>query len=697
MTGGTIGKNQMTIDRRTFVLGASGAAAAAGLATPAAADAAAATGSIMDVEHVVILMQENRAFDHYFGMLRGVRGFDDPRALTLPGGRSVWSQPQEDKAGGGVVWPFRIDTRASAANCSQGLDHSWKGSQHRWRNWDVWMPEKGPLAMAYMAREDLPYYYALADAFTVCDAYHCSIQGPTGPNRFYHMSGSSGLTAGFEDIYCVTNDGCDDNPGADMAKDDPKFGGLTWTPYAERLERAGISWRVYQEYANFSDNALGYFADFRALDRGSSRYRRGRAWVEGSTPQNAEMSRARHLIAAFAADVAADRLPAVSWIVPQIQMSEHPDASPAYGQYLTGQLIAALAANPDVWAKTVFILNYDENDGFFDHVPPPIPATAPRYGATTVDPRGETYRGEPVGLGPRVPMVIVSPWTHGGWVDSQLFDHTSVLRFLEQRFGVEEPNISPWRRSVCGDLTSAFDFDVTPQQRRDTRWLAALPDVGDYMALSDESCRAPAPVVASGPGRPRQEPGVRPARALPYALDVVPTWTETGLSLRLVNQGGVGAVFVVRDDGGVQDPRHYTVGAGRTLDAVCPIADGAYALTISGPNGFHRAYRGVGRGVRIEARANLATGGLALSLRNAGDKDVALSIRSVRSGTRRPVRLSAGAARRVVMPLAGGHRWYDVIIESGAGGAAASQRLAGHFETGAPDISEPGLDPRGVV
>src|SRR5205085_5303921 len=102
--------------------------------------------------------------------------------------------------------------------------------------------------------------------------------------------------------------------------------------------------------------------------------------------------------------------------------------------------------------KTVLLPNFDENDGYFDHVPPPVPRTP--AGGNGPD----WFNGQPVGLGPRVPMIVVSPWTVGGYVSSEIFDHTSVLRFLERWTGVAEPNISDWRRALCGDLTSAFDF-----------------------------------------------------------------------------------------------------------------------------------------------------------------------------------------------------------------------------------------------
>jgi phospholipase C len=666
----------MTLDRRSFVIGASGAAAAARLTVPAAARAR--KGSIDDIEHVVILMQENRSFDHYFGMLRGVRGFGDPRPAVLPGGKPVWAQPD----GKDAVWPFRLDTRTTAAGCTASLDHSWKGSQQQWRNWDAWIAGKTPMTMGYLTREDLPYYYALADAFTVCDAYHCSIFGPTSPNRLYHFSGTSGLSAGFNGPYVVTNGGADTNPTADMAKDDPDIPGLPWIPYAERLERAGVSWRVYQEYDNFTDNPLAFFAAFRKLDPTSSRYRRARAWAPGSTAADAHTSKARHLIAEFAADVAADRLPAVSWIVAPEHMCEHPDAPPAYGQVLTAGLIAALAAHPEVWAKTVFILNFDENDGFFDHVPPPIPAIRPELGASTVSLRGEDYRGEPIGLGPRVPMVIASPWTRGGWVDSQLFDHTSVLRFLARRFGVEEPNISPWRREICGDLTSAFDFDRSLGQRRDTSWAKELPAVAGYIAKSDAECRLPAPTVVRTDAAPAPELGTRPARALPYDLDVVPRWSGGELTLAFVNRGSVGAVFQVQDRAAMDGYRYYTVGAGKTVSDSWRTAD----LVVSGPNGFHRAFRNPGSD-RITAQARFDALRAMIALSNAGEGDKKLSVHSAHTGETRHLALSAGESGRVALGLAADHRWYDLEIRNAAGEVLA--RLAGHVETGEPGISEP--------
>ncbi|HJR72280.1 MAG TPA: phospholipase C, phosphocholine-specific, partial [Luteimonas sp.] len=451
----------MISDERRRFLKFAAAAATAPLWPKAIHDAlavppATVTGTLADVQHVVILMQENRSFDHYLGALRGVRGFDDPRPIPLPGGKTVWQQP-ERPGGRRITLPFRLDTANTAAQCLADIDHSWKGSHALWKDYDAWIQTKGAFCMGHFTRADLPFYYALADAFTVCDAYYCSHHGPTNPNRMHLFTGTSGLTVG-DDGPQVVNNADDGNWTADMAKDDPKFAGHAWTTYAERLQAAGIAWKVYQEYDNYGDNSLPSFRNFRRLDHESELYRRGRAWVAGSHAGNAEASRGEHLVAAFAKDVREGALPQVSWLVAPYLLSEHPAATPAYGESLTARLLSALAANPEVWSKTVFIVNYDENGGFFDHAAPHLPAIERKLGLSTVDTAAENYHGTPVGLGVRVPMFVVSPWSRGGWVDSQVFDHTSVLRFLEQRFGVEEPNIGAWRRAVCGDLTSALDF-----------------------------------------------------------------------------------------------------------------------------------------------------------------------------------------------------------------------------------------------
>lgn len=542
------------------------------------------SGGIQDVEHIVVLMQENRSFDHYFGTLRGVRGFGDPRPMTLRSGRPVFAQPTPD--GRGEILPFHMDSHTTSAPLVKSLDHSWKGSAAEWAEYDVWIKHKTPLTMGHFTRADIPYYHALADAFTICDAYHASIHGPTNPNRMFLFTGTSGLAVGDAGLQAVSN-ADDANWTADSGRDKPDFRGAGWTTYAERLQASGISWRVYQEYDNFGDNSLAFFAVFRGLTPDHTLHRRGRAIVPGSTEANAASSDAGHLVEAFAADVAGNSLPQVSWIVAPTRYSEHPEAPPAYGESLTARIIDALTANPAVWGRTALIINYDENDGFFDHMPAPLPAVGSIAGRSTIDTRGEVYKGEAVGLGVRVPLIVVSPWTRGGWVSSELFDHTSVIRFIERRFGVMEPNITPWRRGVTGDLTGLFDF-ADP----DGSALSAFPATADYAERTAAIARLPHPVVPAQQTLPVQEPGRRPARPLPYRLAVRETMgAAAGLGLEFVNDGDAAAVFNVYATGGGAGPWFYTVGAGQTLRDDFGV-ESRYALTVHGPNGFLRGYAG---------------------------------------------------------------------------------------------------------
>ncbi|HWD27272.1 MAG TPA: phospholipase C, phosphocholine-specific [Rhizomicrobium sp.] len=642
----------MTIDRRSLLtLGAAAALLPPALQRALGAPASPRTGTIEDVEHVVIFMQENRSFDHYFGSLRGVRGFDDPRAIALPGGKPVWQQPREPGAAETVA-PFHLDTKATFAQGMNSLDHSWKKSFHLWKHHDAWIPVKGEMTMGYFTRTDLPFYYALADAFTICDAYHCSIFGPTNPNRLFLWTGTSGLSVGYNGNDVIDNPP-DANEGADIAKDTPSYKGLAWTTYAERLETAGVSWRVYQEYDNYGDNALAYFQQYRGGVPHGVLHEKARSWVAGSTEQNAKASRGEHLVAAFADDVTHDRLPQVSWIVAPTIMCEHPQATPGYGESLTWRLLEALASNPAVFAKTAFILNYDENDGFFDHVPPPVPPLYPQIGVSTVDMKGESYLGEPVGFGPRVPLIIVSPWTRGGFVNSQLSDHTSVLRFLETRFGVHEPNISAWRRALAGDLTSMFDFTQSGA------WPAISSN--DPLARTDAQSKLPAAQFVQDEHLPRQEPGQRPARPLPYDLEAA----YDGGKLTIVNRGSVGAGFVAFSPHAGEGPWFYTVEAGKTLTH----APGAADLSVYGPNGFLREFHGAGPTVALSYDPK--TGSLRIDGAN-------LLVQDAYSPT------APGAS----IPLAERDHWYDVTVTS-PHDKTFRRRLAGHVETGRPSKSDP--------
>ncbi len=379
-------------------------------------------GSLRDIEHIVILMQENRSFDHYFGTMPGVRGFSDPAAIRLAGGNPVFRQPYPGHPHGYLA-PFHYDTKTTSAQATPRTDHSWRSQHEAWNNgrMNEWVPVKGPYTMGYFTQADIPFQWALAQAFTVCDNYHCSVFGPTNPNRLYMWTGMidpKGTAGG-----PVT----DDSPAYDNVI-------LSWTTYPERLQRAGISWQVYQEEDNFDDNALAWFKQFARAPVSSPLWQRGMR---------------KRAAGWFEDDARAGRLPQVSWLIAPTAQSEHPAYFPAAGAEYIAAKLDAIASNEDLWHKTLFILCYDENDGMFDHVPPPTPPSGTP---------AEFVSSEPIGLGFRVPAIVVSPWSAGGHVCSDVLDHTSLIRVIEQRFGVTEPNISAWRRRTCGDFSSALRF-----------------------------------------------------------------------------------------------------------------------------------------------------------------------------------------------------------------------------------------------
>jgi phospholipase C len=431
-------------------------------------------GSLKDIKHVVILMQENRSFDHYFGTLPGVRGFADPTAITLSSGRPVFYQPDPNHPDGYLL-PFHLDTQTTNAQAIPSTSHAWAVQHSAWDsgNMDNWVPShvaadgaNGSFTMGYYERQDIPFQFALAESFTICDNYHCSVLGPTWPNRLYHISG--------------TIDPLGENGGPIISNVDPTP--YTWPSYPEALTQEGVSWQVYQEVNNYDCNLLEMFKNFRDAPVGSTLYRSGmRNYAAGQ----------------FEYDAMHDRLPAVSWIIPTSYQCEHPDYLPAAGADFVASKIDAIASNPDVWAKTVFILNYDENDGLFDHVAPP---TAPAGTAL------EYVDGLPIGAGFRVPCIIVSPWTQGGWIASETFDHTSVLQFLERLTGVAIPNLSAWRRATFGDLTSAFGFPARGSP------FPVLPDTKAQLARAVQQVSTlPAPQFpTTSQTPPTQETGPRP-------------------------------------------------------------------------------------------------------------------------------------------------------------------------------------------
>ncbi|KVP88802.1 phospholipase C, phosphocholine-specific [Burkholderia ubonensis] len=692
--------------RRRFlhtVAQSAGAAAALGafpesIRRALAIPAARGTGTIRDVEHIVVFMQENRSFDHYFGHLRGVRGYNDRFPIPLPNGKPVWYQPSKADPAKPVL-PFRLDTKTTSAQCLGALDHSWAKTHAAidGGRYDQWPANKTDMTMGYHVREDIPFHYALADAFTVCDHYFCSLPGPTHPNRAYLMTGTIDPTGKFGGPLLDNADYVD----GDLP---PAYQLLTWQTFPERLEARGVSWQIYQQgltwadpvNGNYGTNILQNFANFIHAQPGSSLYQRAQTV---------------RTLDDLKSDVINDRLPQVSWLLPPAVFSEHPKYTPAYGANYTSQILDALTANPDVWSKTVLFIMYDENDGFFDHIVPPQPPTSAAQGASTVTTDGElhtvvnpgrggsyTADGLPYGLGPRVPMTVVSPWTKGGFVCSQVFDHTSVIRFIGERFGVDEPNITPWRRTVCGDLRAAFDF------RTQDATFPPLPDTSQYRSIADQQCTSqPAPTVPAQPAPiDPQEPGVRPARALPYELHVNARVDGANrLRIEFANRGEQGAHFNVYATNRGDGPWRYTVGAHRTLHANFDLSatHGAYAFSVYGPNGFVRIFSGNASAAaahrrnhaqpEVKAGYDVANGNLYLKLHNHGTGHVTLTLTDNAYGApARQVTLHAGDERVEQWLLASSHQWYDVTVSDGANGTF-SRRFAGHVENGRPSYSDP--------
>ena len=477
--------------RRAF-LGAAGAGIVGSTLFPGLARAASvqakAGATLDDIEHVVILMQENRSFDEYFGTASGVIGFDDPHAIAgvfqQVGGQDPGGSPNSD----GYTLPWHMDTKTTSAQKGGDLDHEWPTMHLMWNEgrMDQFLTGQAEnrITMGYFTRDDIPYHYALADNFTLCDMYFHSLLGPTHPNRAMHMSG--------------TNDpnGAAGGPFIDNTQSGP----WKWTSFPETLQAAGIDWYLYQEGGansdNYSDNPLPQFAAYQ--DTTTDLYRRGCSTIEIASGQ----LKGTGIAARLKSDVLSGKLPQVAWIVGPQETTEHPTSTPGRGAQFIDQILEALTADLNVWAKTLLIINYDEADGHFDHVLPPTPPVG------TAD---EFVAGEPVGLGFRVPCFLISPFAVGPLVCSDVLDHTSVIRFLERKFNVHCPNISAWRRATVGDFTTALNFAATPVNS-----MPQLPS-GDRMA-ADATAQAalPSPVPPSPQVMPHQE--ALPVRGRPSGL-----------------------------------------------------------------------------------------------------------------------------------------------------------------------------------
>ncbi|QFZ73289.1 phospholipase C, phosphocholine-specific [Streptomyces fagopyri] len=677
------------VNRRRFLQLAGGTAAFTALSDSveraAALPAHHASGTIDDVEHIVVLMQENRSFDHYFGSLRGVRGFGDPHPVTQPNGKPVWYQSDGTKD----VLPFRPEADDLGLQFIQDLPHGWSDGHAAFNQgrYDKWVPAKSSTTMAYLTREDIPFHYALADAFTICDAYHCSFIGSTDPNRYYMWTGYTG------------NDGKGGGPvlGNDEA-------GYDWTTYPERLEAAGVSWKIYQDVGdgldangswgwipdayrgNYGDNSLLYFNQYRDAEPGDPLYDKARTGTDARKGEG--------FFDRLKADVKGGKLPRISWVVAPEAFTEHPNWPANYGAWYIAQVLDALTSDPKVWARTALFVTYDENDGFFDHLVPPFPPQSAAQGRSTVDVGPDLHQGDaghaagPYGLGQRVPMLVVSPWSKGGFVCSETFDHTSIIRFMERRFGVHEPNISPWRRAISGDLTAAFDFS-----RKDAGPVA-LPDTDGYLPPDHDRHPDYVPTPPAHPVLPRQERGSRPARPLKYAplVDGSADPAAGRFTLTFGSGAKAGAAFLVTSGNRTDGPWTYTAEAGKTVSDTWNSAysNGSYDLTVHGPNGFLRVFKGPGKAAGPEVTARHVGEDVELTFTNKGAGTADLRLTDAYGGRPRSFKVRPGATLRHRVDLRASHRWYDLTVES-ATRSGFSRRFAGHVENGRPGVSDPAI------
>ncbi|WDF79638.1 phospholipase C, phosphocholine-specific [Mucilaginibacter sp. KACC 22773] len=796
----------------------------------------------LDAEHIVILMQENRSFDHTYGMLKGVRGYNDPRAIDLPNKNKVWLQSNHT---GETYVPFHLDIKNTKATWMSSLPHSW-ANQVNARNdgkFDQWLNVKRnsikeysdmPLTMGFHSREDIPFYYALADAFTVCDQNFCSALTGTNPNRLFFFTGT---------IRAEQHE----NSLAHVWNDDMDYGTLNWGTFPERLEDHNISWKHYQNeiaidtglvgeedpwLSNFQDNPLEFFGQYNiklydrhiahlqkqstdlpgeidAIEKQIAALPVGDAHIDHLKKQLKQKRRdlenvkkdmasldpgkfatlsqreknlhqkgfvtntadphyrtlsplkyddngtERELLVPkgdvlhqFREDIKGGQLPTVSWLSAPEHFSDHP-SSAWYGAWYVSEVMDILTQNPEVWKKTIFILAYDENDGYFDHVPP-FTAPHPHKAGTGkvsdgIDTSVEfvTYEQEkarnnfpevfdresPVGLGFRVPLVIASPWSRGGWVNSEVFDHTSTLQFLEKFLShktgkkVVEPNISNWRRTVCGDLSTTFrpyNGETLPNPEFVAREVflegihkaqfKKLPT--DYKLLTAEEIALINKTPHISPYMPQQEKGIKPSSALPYQLyadgklsaDKKSFAIKFNASKQLFGDKALGSPFNVYAPGkyaSFKDPQKmeplrawaYALTAGDSFADIWPLHEfenGEYHLRVYGPNGFYREYKGNAADPLLDVTCDYQQANIALKLANLSH-DKAYSVQVTDHGYKtnnHKVVVNKKGQSTLVLDLSKSHGWYDFSIKV-TGSHAFEKRYAGRVESGKHSFSDP--------
>lgn len=650
----------------------------------------AALSTFYDAEHVVILMQENRSFDHAFGSLKGVRGFLDKKAFIKQDGHSVFFQKGND---GKYASPARLDLRNTKSTWMSSLPHSWSDQQKAFNKgkYDQWLQSKAsgnkdykniPLTLGYYNREDLPFYYQLADAFTIFDQYFCSSLTGTTPNRLFHWSGTLREQQNGQVKANVYNENIDYD----------KNHQARWKSFPEILEEQNVSWKIYQNeislpkgmsgeqeawLSNFTDNPIEWFSAFNVkfskgyyknipniitylkseIEKNPTHKERlegliaelqedlvkyhpdnysklsqkeknlhEKAFTTNSEDPdywNLEIGNDEHgerlvvpkgdVLFKFRKDVEEKKLPLVSWLVAPEHFSDHP-GSPWYGAWYISEVLNILTKDPETWKKTIFIINYDENDGYFDHVLPFAPPLNPsqpidmngKEGVDYVN-KSQQYMSDnklkdheriegTVGLGYRVPMIIASPWTKGGFVNSEVSDHTSVLQFLEKfiekKFNKKATadNISDWRRAICGDLTSAFNSSNVKAPQMD------YLNQKEYTKTINAAKNKPVPNLKwhsenelNNSLLEIQERGTRPSNALPYNYLV----NLEGDHIKMQNLKESGIPLLIYDRTKLNSENYYFSYALYSKQELSHSVNAdQYNYEVFGPNGFYRNFKG---------------------------------------------------------------------------------------------------------
>ncbi len=788
-----------------------------------------------DAEHIVFLMQENRSFDHQLGSLQGVRGYNDPRAIYLPDKNKVWLQSNKE---GDTYGPFHLNVKDTRVAWMGSLPHGWTDQTDAMNNgkYDKWLEVKRarnkayadmPLTMGYCDRSDFPFYYSLADAFTVCDQNFCSSITGTHPNRHYWMTGTVREANEVQAIAYLWN------------VDNYEYPELSWKTYPERLEENGISWKVYQNeltmgyglkeeesswLSNFGTNVLEYYKQYNVrlhaggianlqtkkdnilrliadlekqpadpktaqrlaaakkllsrIEAAQEKYTKesfdsllqrekelnNKAFItnsndpffhdltslkytDGGTERELNVPKG-DVFFQFREDVKNNTLPTVSWLMPPAYFSDHP-GEPWFGPWYVSEAMEILLQNPEVWKKTIFIITYDENDGYFDHIPPytvPNPykentgkvsgGIDPRLDFATRDQQtnpstmASSIRESSIGLGYRVPMIIASPWSRGGFVNSELFDHTSSLQFLEnfleKKFHkkITEENITQWRRTICGDLTSVFrpynGEKINPPQFLDKQpFIEGIHQAqfretpANFKKLSAAEIDQINNDPALSPYFPKQEKGIRPACGLPYELYANGHFSKDRKSYEIAFKAGssifgdkaAGSPFRVYAINPYQKEVlrawDYSVAAGDGLQDEWNIADfekGDYHLRVYGPNGFYREFMGNGDNPLVKIECNYEgspqaslklTGNIVVTITNNDTHSHELSIiDNSYKGAEMRKKVAAGDAVSVVLDLAKAYSWYDVSVKL-KGYDLFEERFAGHVEDGTVSKTDP--------